>query len=230
MRRPEVAHAESRKMAGGRFITFEGGEGSGKSTQAQHLAARLRATGTDVLLTREPGGSPFAEQIRNLLLGGTLAAHPPLAEALLFCAARADHLSSAIRPALGAGRWVICDRFIDSTRVYQGAAGGLPAQTLDLLEQVVVGADRPVLTLILDIDARVGLARAASRRVAAAGAEIDPFEGRALAFHEKLRSGYLALAAREPGRCVVVDASQSMEEIGARIWDIVRSRLQPEAG
>lgn len=217
-------------MAGGRFITFEGGEGSGKSTQAQQLAARLRAEGIDVLLTREPGGSPFAEQIRNLLLGGTLAPHPPLAEALLFCAARADHLSSAIRPALASGRWVICDRFADSTSVYQGAAGGVPMETLDQLEQVVVGASRPVLTLILDIDARVGLARAASRRVAVAGAEIDPFEGRELAFHEKLRAGYLALAAQDPARCVVVDASQSMETIAARIWDIARSRLLQGVG
>lgn len=216
-------------MAGGRFITFEGGEGSGKSTQAQHLAARLRSAGIDVLLTREPGGSPFAEQIRNLLLGGTLASHPPLAEALLFCAARADHLSSAIRPALEAGRWVICDRFADSTRVYQGAAGGVPSETLDQLEQVVVGTDRPALTLILDIDARVGLARAASRRVAVTGAEIDPFEGRELAFHEKLRAGYLGLAAREPGRCSVVDASRPVEEIAAGIWDVVRSRLLPGA-
>ena len=216
-------------MAGGRFITFEGGEGSGKSTQAQHLAARLRAAGIDVLLTREPGGSPFAEQIRSLLLGGTLASHPPLAEALLFCAARADHLSSAIRPALEAGRWVICDRFADSTRVYQGAAGGVPSETLDQLEQVVVGKDRPALTLILDIDARVGLARATSRRVAAAGAEIDPFESRALDFHEKLRAGYLALAAREPLRCVVVDASRPVEEIAAGIWDVVQSRLLPGA-
>ncbi len=212
-------------MANGRFITFEGGEGSGKSTQARRLAERLRQAGLDVLLTREPGGSPFAEQIRGLLLGGTLAPHPPLAEALLFSAARSDHLDSAIRPALGAGRWVICDRFADSTRVYQGAAGGVPAQTLDMLERLVVGPTAPDLTLILDIEARAGLARATRRREAVEGSEIDPFEGRELAFHERLRQGYLDIARREPGRCVVVDASEPVEAIAERIWQTVAARL-----
>lgn len=217
-------------MASGQFITFEGGEGSGKSTQARQLADRLRARGLDVLLTREPGGSPFAEQIRGLLLGGTLAPHPALAEALLFSAARADHLASTIRPALSAGRWVICDRFADSTRVYQGAAGGVPAATLDRLEALVVGHTRPMLTVILDIDARAGLSRASARRLTAAGSEVDPFERRELAFHERLRAGYLDLAAREPDRCAVVEAGGPIDEIARQIWQIVEARLLREPG
>jgi len=216
-------------MSKGRFITFEGGEGSGKSTQARRLAERLRAAGRDVLLTREPGGSPFAEQVRGLLLGGTLAPHPPIAEALLFSAARADHLATSIRPALEAGRWVICDRFADSTRVYQGAAGGVPDGDLDVLERLVVGPTTPDLTLILDIDARAGLARATTRREAIEGSEIDPFESRALAFHETLRRGYLEIARREPARCVVIDAAADVERIAADIWQHVASRLHPDA-
>lgn len=214
-------------MRTGRFITFEGGEGSGKSTQARKLAERLRAEGRDVLLTREPGGSPFAEQVRGLLLGGTLAPHPPIAEALLFSAARADHLASAIRPALATGRWVICDRFADSTRVYQGAAGGVAEAELDALERLVVGPTSPNLTLILDIEARAGLARATTRREAIEGSEIDPFESRALAFHETLRAGYLEIARREPQRCVVVDARAEAEAIAAQIWKLVAERLEP---
>ncbi len=216
-------------MAKGLFITFEGGEGSGKSTQARRLAERLRGQGLDVLLTREPGGSPFAEQIRGLLLGGTLAPHPPVAEALLFSAARADHLASAIRPALEAGRWVICDRFADSTRVYQGAAGGVAPATLDTLERLVVGETTPDLTFILDIEARAGLARATSRREAIEGSEIDPFESRALAFHERLRAGYLEIAAREPGRCACIGASASVDAIADDIWAAVLARL-PQPG
>lgn len=214
-------------MQTGRFITFEGGEGSGKSTQARKLAERLRAQGLDVLLTREPGGSPFAEQVRGLLLGGTLPPHPPIAEALLFSAARADHLATAIRPALAGGRWVICDRFADSTRVYQGAAGGVPQAELDVLEKLVVGPTAPHLTLILDIEARAGLARATSRREAVEGSEIDPFESRALAFHEKLRMGYLEIARREPQRCAVVEARGDVEVIAGQIWDLVTARLKP---
>lgn len=217
-------------MREGRFITFEGGEGSGKSTQARRLEERLRAQGLDVLLTREPGGSPFAEQIRGLLLGGTLAPHPPVAEALLFCAARADHLETTIRPALAAGRWVICDRFADSTRVYQGAAGGVPEAALDTLETLVVAGTRPDATFILDIDARAGLARATSRREAIEGSEIDPFERRALAFHEKLRAGYLAIAAREPVRCAVIDAARDMDTVARQIWSVAERRLLTDAG
>jgi dTMP kinase len=135
----------------GRFITFEGGEGSGKSTQARMLAERLKLAGVDVVLTREPGGTPFAEQVREFILGGRAVAHPPLSEALLFYAARADHLATVIVPALNAGKWVISDRFSDSTRVYQGAAGGVPAETIEGLDRLVVGAHAPALTIVMDI-------------------------------------------------------------------------------
>ena len=216
--------------AAGRFITFEGGEGSGKSTQARRLAERLRGVGLDVLLTREPGGSPFAEQIRGLLLGGTLSPHPPIAEALLFFAARADHLEATIRPALAAGRWVICDRFSDSTRAYQGAAGGVPDATLDTLETLVVGASAPDVTFLLDVDAATGLARATRRREAVEGTEIDPFESRALAFHERLRKGYLAIAARAPERCVSLDGTEPVATIADRIWASVRQRFSIDVG
>ncbi|KAB2915062.1 MAG: dTMP kinase [Hyphomicrobiaceae bacterium] len=215
-------------MASGKFITFEGGEGSGKSTQAKLLADRLRAKGIDVVLTREPGGSPFAEQIRELLLSGNLAPHPPLAEALLFYAARADHMATTIRPALAAGRWVICDRFSDSTRVYQGGAGGLGADVLAELERLVVGAGQPHLTLILDLAPALGLARAEARRTGpgdVACAEADPYERRDLAFHERLRAGYLAIAGAEPARCAVVDAAEAADAIAARVWSLVESRL-----
>jgi dTMP kinase len=221
-----------RAMATGRFITFEGGEGTGKSTQARLLAERLRAAGVGVLLTREPGGSTFAEQIRELLLGGTLAQHPPLAEALLFSAARADHLAATIRPALAAGNWVISDRFADSTRVYQGAAGGVAAETLLALERLVVGETRPALTVILDLAPAEGLARAKARRRAGgsepADTADDPFERRTLAFHERLRAGFLDLAAAEPERCTVIDAALPAADIARAIWvGIERRGLLP---
>lgn len=212
-------------MVAGRFITFEGGEGSGKSTQARRLAERLGERGIDVVATREPGGSPFAEEIRALLLGGKLAPHPALAEALLFCAARADHLQATIRPALAAGKWVICDRFADSTRVYQGAAGGVADATLRALEDIVIGETRPQLTILLDLEPAAGLARAKARHTAASE---DPFERRLLEFHERLRAGYLAIATAEPERCVVVDGAQSAEAIGDQIWAHVGQRLLME--
>jgi dTMP kinase len=216
-------------MEPGRFITFEGGEGTGKSTQARLLADRLRARGLGVLLTREPGGSPFAEQIRELLLGGTLAGHPPLAEALLFSAARADHLASAIRPALESGTWVVCDRFADSTRVYQGAAGGVSQEALEALERLVVEETRPALTVILDLEPAAGLMRAKARRLAggsqAASGEDDPFERRTLAFHEQLRAGFLAIAAAEPGRCAVIDAGAPVQAIAEAVWQQTERRL-----
>jgi dTMP kinase len=213
-------------MATARFITFEGGEGSGKSTQARMLADRLRAGGVDVLVTREPGGSPFAEQVRALILHPATAPHSALSEALLFYAARADHLDKTIRPALAAGRWVICDRFSDSTRVYQSIAGGLDAATIDQLESLVVGGTQPDLTLILDLAAEAGLARAARRRQAGtANGEPDAYEKRDLAFHERLRAGYLAIARSEPRRCVLVDGSVAPDAIAAVIWTEVQRRL-----
>ena len=214
----------SRAMVSSRFITFEGGEGSGKSTQARLLVERLAARGVDAVLTREPGGSPFAERVRGLLLDPAAPPHPPLSEALLFYAARADHLDKTIRPALAAGRWVICDRFSDSTRVYQGAAGGLDGRTLDALERLVVAPTFPQLTFILDLAPAQGLARARARsaQTAAAG-EADPFERRDAAFHERLRDGYLAIARSEAQRCVVVDGAREADVIAAQIW----ARVEP---
>jgi dTMP kinase len=214
-------------MASGKFITFEGGEGSGKSTQARLLAEGLRARGVNAALTREPGGSPFAERVRALLLDPAAPPHTPLSEALLFYAARADHLDKTIRPALAAGSWVICDRFSDSTRVYQGAAGGLGAEALAALERLVVTPTSPDLPFIHDLAPADGLARARARGAAAAAgpAETDPFERRDEQFHERLRAGYLAIAVAEPQRCVLVDGARMPEAIAAEIWSHVERRL-----
>ena len=213
-------------MASGKFITFEGGEGSGKSTQARILVDRLAARGIDAVLTREPGGSPFAERVRTLLLDPASPAHPPLSEALLFYAARADHLDKTIRPALAAGRWVVCDRFSDSTRVYQGAAGGLEGTAIDALERLVVAPTFPQITFILDLAPVQGLARARARSARTGGAsEVDPFERREAAFHERLRAGYLAIAKAEPRRCTVIDGARDADAIGAQIWSSVEPLL-----
>jgi len=212
----------------GKLITFEGGEGSGKSTQARLLAERLKFAGIDAVLTREPGGSPFAEQVREFVLSGKLAPHPPLAEALLFYAARADHLSATIRPALAAGSWVIADRFSDSTRVYQGAAGGVSMADIDRIDRVVVGATVPDLTVILDLAPEEGLRRAAERRPQ--GARTDPFEARDLAFHQRLRTGFQAIAAAEPLRCAVIDGGGPAAPIAAQIWRTIEGRLLDRPG
>lgn len=206
----------------GRFITFEGGEGTGKSTQASALADRLRAHGIAVKLTREPGGSPGAEIIRHVLLAGAAKPLGPEAEAILFAAARDDHVRSTIAPALEQGTWVICDRFIDSTRAYQGELGNVDRRLLAGLERVTIGDLKPDLTLVLDIPVETGLARATKRRGAA---QVDRFEGEGKAFHEQLRRAYLKLAAEEPDRCVVIDAKAPKGKVGARIWAVVNKRL-----
>jgi len=214
----------------GRFITFEGGEGTGKSTQTALLGERLVAAGRTVVQTREPGGTPLAERIRDLVLTADLQ-RSVLAEALLFSAARADHVDACIRPALQRGDWVISDRFADSTRAYQGAAAGLPASTVDSLEELAVADCRPHLTVILDLSATVGLARATARRDAARRAGgADAFESRVVAFHERLRQGFLAIAAAEPQRCLVVDAAQPPEVIADQVWQAVVARFGPELG
>ena len=216
-------------MARGKFITFEGGEGAGKSTQAQRLADYLSAGGCDILLTREPGGSPLAEMIRGLVLDPATPAHSPLAEALLFYAARADHLERTIRPALERGAWVICDRFSDSTRVYQGQHGGLEAETIDTLERIVVTPTAPDLTFLLDLDVVVGLARAEQRRVASAQGPFvhaDRYESRTVTYHERLRAGFLAIARNEPRRCIIVDAFQSVDEIARDIRGHIDARYR----
>jgi len=184
----------------GKFITFEGGEGAGKSTQAGLLAARLTAQGIDVVLTREPGGSAGAEIIRHVILSGAAKPLGPDVEAVLFAAARADHLDHVIRPALERGSWVVCDRFADSTRVYQGALGKVDPRIVRGLERVTVGDAIPDLTLILDLAAELGLQRARSR---GAGGDGDRFEQEGLDFHQQLRAAYREIAAREPGRDLI---------------------------
>jgi dTMP kinase len=213
----------------GMFITLEGGEGAGKSTQARRLADRLQRAGRDVVVTREPGGSPFAERLRATILDGAMPAHGPLTEALLFYAARSDHLVATIRPALERGGIVICDRFSDSTRVYQCHAGGLDLATFETLERLVVGALRPDLTFVLDLPAAEGLQRVRARR-AGQGApsgddRLDGFERRALAFHEQLRQGFLDIAAADPERCRVVDAMADVETISQHIAGETLARL-----
>ena len=207
-------------MKHGRFITFEGGEGAGKSTQLTRLVARLQSQGREVVATREPGGSPGAEAIRVLVLTGAADRWSPVTETLLMYAARRDHVERVIRPALARGAWVVCDRFADSTRAYQGAAGGTAAELIAALERFVLEETRPDLTLIFDLPVEVGLARAHAR----AGAEMR-FESKGLAFHARLRDGFLAIAKAEPDRCALIDADGSVEAVEARVWAAVQARL-----
>jgi dTMP kinase len=204
----------------GRFITFEGGEGAGKSTQVQRLAARLKADGREVVTTREPGGSPGAESIRDLVLRGDADRWSPVTETLLMYASRRDHIERVIRPALARGAWVICDRFADSTRAYQGAAGGVNPVFITALETYILEATRPDLTLVFDLPAETGLERAHAR----AGAEMR-FESKGMAFHERLRAGFQAIAAAEPDRCAVIDATATMDGVEAAVWAAVETRL-----
>lgn len=207
----------------GRFITFEGGEGAGKSTQIRLLAARLQQAGIDVVVTREPGGSPYAEEIRAFILSGQARDLGPMAEALLFSAARIDHIDTLMQPALQAGKWVLCDRFADSTRAYQGANGGLGDALTLKLETVTLAGVRPDLTLILDLPPAIGLERAAVRREA--GAAPDRFESEGLGFHARLRKAFHQIAGAEPERCVLINANRSIAEVEAEIFRIVDKRL-----
>jgi dTMP kinase len=209
----------------GRFITLEGGEGVGKSVQAKRLEGRLAALGLKVVRTREPGGSPGAEALREAILTGFAAEFGSAAQALLFAAARVDHLDKTILPALGRGAWVVSDRFADSTRAYQGAAGNLPPDFIAGLERLTVGAVRPDLTLILDLPPEVGLERAAERRQGRGAA--DRFESEGLAFHQTLRRAFLDIAAAEPWRCAVIDGGGNEAEVAAAIWSAVEAKLDP---
>jgi dTMP kinase len=200
----------------GRFVTFEGGEGTGKSSHARDLAEVLRERGKRVLLTREPGGSAGAEDIRELLVTGSVGRWSATAETLLNYAARESHLREAIKPALERGEVVLCDRFMDSTRVYQGFAGGCDMELIDTLERRIVGSTRPHLTLILDVDPELGLKRASKR----ANNE-DRFEKKGLDFHRKLREGFLAIAANDPERCRIIDSSRPYEAVAHDIWRVV---------
>lgn len=210
----------------GLFITFEGGEGAGKSTQIKRLSEVLKVRGHSVVLTREPGGSPGAEAVRHVLLSGAAEAYGPETEALLFAAARSDHVEQVIRPAVERGQIVLCDRFMDSSRVYQGVTGNLDAVYMRQLEEVTVNGMVPDLTLILDINPELGLARAASRRAGPA----DRYEKETVAMHQRRREAFLDIAKREPGRCKVIDATGDAETIAAEILRhvtaLIRSRKE----
>jgi dTMP kinase len=206
--------------ARGRFITLEGGEGAGKSTQITLLAAWLRERGIDAVQTREPGGSPGAERIRELLVRGDADRWTPIAETLLHYSARADHLDRTIRPALAAGRWVVCDRFADSTTAYQGYGHGVSFDVIDSLFKTVVGDSVPDLTVILDLPVEEGLRRAAARP----GHE-NRYEQMTVEFHSRLRDGFLTIARANPQRCIVIDAGRAVDAIQSDIRAEVRRRL-----
>lgn len=210
-------------MQRGLFISFEGGEGAGKSTQIRRLAEGLRARGFDVVVTREPGGSPGAEAVRHVLLSGAAEPFGSKMEAVLFAAARSDHVEQVIRPAVECGAVVLSDRFLDSSRVYQGVTGGLDAGFMQALERVAINGMMPDLTLILDLDPAEGLRRAAERR----GDEMaDRFEKETLGIHERRREAFLDIAHLEPERCVVVDAARSEEEVAGRIAAAVDALIE----
>lgn len=210
-------------MTRGTFITFEGGEGAGKSTQIVQLAESLRKEGRTVLVTREPGGSPGAEAIRHVLLSGAAEPFGPAMEAILFAAARSDHVEQVIRPAVERGEVVLCDRFMDSSRVYQGITGNLPTEFMESLEAVTVNSMTPDLTIILDVDPEEGLRRATARR----GDETaDRYEKETLDVHRRRRKAFLDIAKAEPHRCVVVDATQSPKKVTRQIASIVSERIK----
>ena len=197
----------------GRFIAFEGGEGAGKSTQVKAVVAALRDIGIDVVQTREPGGSPGAEALRDLLVKGDAGRWSPLSELLMMYAARNDHLEKVIRPALERGAWVVCDRFADSSRAYQGAGGGVTPDFIEQVDAAVVADTQPDLVIVMDMPVEAGLRRAASR-----GDDENRFESKGRVFHERLRQGFLDRAAKVPDRYRVIDADQGIEAIREQIW------------
>jgi dTMP kinase len=219
-----MAETAVKKRSGGRgrFITFEGGEGSGKSTQIKALALRLDAAKLRTLVTREPGGSPGAEIIRHLVLSGMGKLLGADAETLLFAAARDDHVRSVIQPALAQGIWVLCDRFSDSTRAYQGRLGNVSPAVLNAMERVTIGDLKPDLTFILDVPVEVGMQRAAARRGTGAP---DRFEAEDVKFHQDLREAYRQIAAAETERCVLIDATPDPAIVAANVWAILDKRL-----
>src|SRR5689334_196629 len=206
----------------GKFISFEGGEGSGKSTQIKLLAERLAAAKLRAIVTREPGGSPGAEVIRHVVLSGMGKLLGPDAETLLFAAARDDHVRTVIQPALSQGTWVLCDRFSDSTRAYQGRLGQVAPGVLNAMQRVTIGDLKPDLTIILDVPVEIGMKRAAARRGAGAP---DRFEAEDIRFHQDLRDAYRQIAAEDPERCVLIDAAASPEEVAAQVWAALRDHL-----
>jgi dTMP kinase len=211
--------------ARGRFITLEGGEGAGKSTQQRLLAAWLRDGGREVVETREPGGSPGAEEIRALLVTGAAGRWDAMTEALLHFAARRDHLEKTVKPALARGAWVVCDRFADSTMAYQGYGHGLGREVVSRLYDIVVGDFRPDLTLVLDLPVDEGLARAGRRNGGQGGGAEDRYERMDLAFHQRLRDGFHDIVARDPARCLLIDAAGDESAVAERIRAAVTARL-----
>ncbi|MBR0965367.1 dTMP kinase [Bradyrhizobium diazoefficiens] len=219
-----VERAAQRPSGRGRFITFEGGEGAGKSTQIKKLADRLKAARMRTVVTREPGGSPGAEIMRHLVLSGMGKLLGPEAETLLFAAARDDHVRTVIEPALNQGAWVLCDRFYDSTRAYQGSLGSVPLGLINAMQRVTIGELKPDLTIILDLPVEIGLQRAALRR---GGSTPDRFEGETLSFHQSLREAFRKIATDNPDRCVLIDADADADTVAGRIWTALRDRLLP---
>ena len=209
-------------MKRGKFITLEGGEAAGKSTQAKRLAERLERTGVAVVVTREPGGTPVGEDVRELIMKDRPT--DPMTELLLFAAARAEHVTSIIRPALDEGTWVISDRFIDSTRVYQGKLYGLEPEFITQLERYTVAPDYPDLTLILDLPASAAIQRAQLRGT------LSRYDAERIETHETLRKGFLEIATEEPERCVLIDASLSVSSVETAVWQAVSAHLLAEAG
>jgi dTMP kinase len=206
----------------GRFITFEGGEGAGKSTQIKKLADRLNAAKLKTIVTREPGGSPGAEIMRHLVLSGMGKLLGPDAETLLFAAARDDHVRTVIQPALNQGTWVLCDRFYDSTRAYQGSLGSVPDGVIKAMQRVTIGDLKPDLTIVLDLPVEIGLQRAAARRGSGAP---DRFEAENLEFHRTLREAFRKIAAEDPARCTLIDANADPDTVAARVWSALRDRI-----
>lgn len=204
-------------MTRGRFITLEGGEAAGKSTQAKRLAARLNGAGLATLITREPGGTAIGEDIRAVIMKDR--PQEPMTELLLFAAARAEHMTSVIRPALDEGTWVISDRFIDSTRVYQGKLYAIEPELIAILERYTVGHDRPDLTAILDLPAQQALQRAEARGT------LSRYDAARIETHEALREGFLEIATNEPERCVLIDGAMAEDDVESAIWQAVNDRL-----
>ncbi|MBS0251589.1 MAG: dTMP kinase [Proteobacteria bacterium] len=208
-------------MKRGKFITFEGGEATGKSTQSKRLAERLEAAGIPVIVTREPGGTPVGEDVRALIMKDRPT--DPVTELLLFAAARAEHMTSVIRPALYDGTWVISDRFIDSTRVYQGKLYGLERAFIEQLEKFIVAPDYPDLTLILDLPASAGIERAELRGT------LSRYDAERIETHEALREGFLEIAEQESQRCVLIDGYLPVESVETAVWQAVSAHLLAEA-
>ena len=207
-------------MAPGRFISFEGGEGAGKSTQVALLAERLRLAGHDVITTREPGGTPGAMHIRRLLVEGSVDRWEPFSELLLHNAARHEHVQKTIAPALAAGKWVICDRFADSTMAYQGQAQNVDRSFVVRVNRAAAGDIWPDLTIVLDLAVADGLARARKRSDVE-----DRYERMGTAFHERIRHAFLEIANDEPYRCRVIEAAGATDQVAAKVWDTMQTRL-----